>query len=191
MPGLNIAVADKGKLIWEAAGLTGNVIPMPVMGHGMTYVMSGFQGYSIQAIKLSSRGDVSGTDNIVWSVRRGAPYVPSPILSGDRLYMSKGNDAFLSCLNAQTGETIYQDQRLEGLRGIYASPLAANGYLYVVGREGMVMVLKDAATFEAKRGATPFTDKPVAIQSLAPELTGLTGVRVVLLAGRIAERIER
>jgi len=140
--------AATGDLIWEASGLTGNVIPMPVVGHGMVYVMSGFQGNSIQAIKLTSRGDVSETDNIVWSARRSAPYVPSPVLSGERLYMSKTNDAYLSCLNALTGEVYYQDQPLPGLRGIYASPLAANGYLYVVGREGTVMVLKDASKFE-------------------------------------------
>jgi outer membrane protein assembly factor BamB len=140
--------AATGDLIWEAGGLTGNVIPMPVVGHSMVYVMSGFQGNSIQAIKLTSRGDVSETDNIVWSVRRSAPYVPSPVLSGDRLYMSKTNDAYLSCLNALTGEVHYQDQPLPGLRGIYASPLAANGHLYVVGREGTVMVLKDAPKFE-------------------------------------------
>jgi outer membrane protein assembly factor BamB len=51
-------------------------------------------------------------------------------------------------LNALTGEVIYQDQALPGVRSIYASPLAANGHLYIVGREGTVMVLKDAPTFE-------------------------------------------
>jgi outer membrane protein assembly factor BamB len=139
---------ESGELVWEAAGLTGNVIPMPVAGHGMVYVMSGFRGFSIQAIKLSSRGDVSETGSIAWSIRRSAPYVPSPVLSGDRLYMSKSNDAYLSCLNALTGEVLYQDQALPGVRSIYASPLAANGHLYVIGREGTVMVLKDAPTFE-------------------------------------------
>jgi outer membrane protein assembly factor BamB len=137
-----------GEIVWEASGLTENVIPTPVVGHGMVYVMSGFRGNSIQAIKLSSRGDVSETPNVVWSARKSAPYVPSPVLSGDRLYMGKSNDAFLSCLNALTGEVHYQDQRLEGVRGLYASPLAANGHVYVVGREGTVMVLKDAPQFE-------------------------------------------
>jgi outer membrane protein assembly factor BamB len=137
-----------GDVVWEAGGLTPNVIPMPVVGHGMVYVMSGFQGNAIQAIKLSSRGDVTDTPNVVWKVRRSAPYVPSPVLSGDRLYMGKTNDAYLSCLNALTGEVYYQDQPLPGVRGIYASPLAANGLLYVVGREGTVLVLKDSSTFE-------------------------------------------
>jgi outer membrane protein assembly factor BamB len=140
--------AATGEIVWQARGLTGNVIPHPIVGHGMVYVMSGFQGNSIQAIKLSSKGDVSDSDNIVWHVRRSASYAPSALLSGDRLYMAKSNDAYLSCLNALTGEVHYQDQPLPGVRGIYASPLAANGLIYVVGREGTVMVLKDAAKFE-------------------------------------------
>ena len=102
---------------WEAAGLTPNTIPTPVTGHGMVFVMSGFQGNSIQAIKLTARGDVSDTASVVWNVRKSAPYVPSPVLSGERLYMSKTNDAYLSCLNALTGEVHYQDQKLEDLRG--------------------------------------------------------------------------
>jgi len=137
-----------GEVVWEAGGLTPNVIPTPVVGHGMIYVMSGFQGNSIQAIKLTATGDVTGTDQVVWSRRRSAPYVPSPVLSGDRLYMGKSNDAYLSCLNALTGEVHYEDQPLPGVRGIYASPLAANGHLYIVGREGTTLVLKDQPAFE-------------------------------------------
>jgi outer membrane protein assembly factor BamB len=137
-----------GELLWEAAGLTGNVIPMPVTGHGRVYVTSGFRGFSIQAIKLSARGDVSETDNIVWSVRHSAPYVPSPVLSGDRLFTIKSNDAFLSCLDAHTGKFHFQDQRLTGLRTIYSSPIAANGHLYVMDREGTTVVVKDAPNFE-------------------------------------------
>lgn len=140
--------AKTGELLWEAAGLTGNVIPMPVTGHGLVYVMSGFRGYSIQAIKLSSRGDVTDTDNIVWSRKRAAPYVPSPVLSGERLYMIKSNEPFLTCLNALTGEPHYEDQRLEGARTIYSSPLAANGHIYLASREGTVLVIKDSPTYE-------------------------------------------
>ena len=139
---------DTGEVVWEATGLTENVIPTPVVGHGMVYVMSGYRGNSIQAIKLTARGDVSDSASIVWNVRKSAPYVPSPVLSGERLYMGKSNDAYLSCLNALTGEVHYQDQRLEGVRGIYASPIAANGHVYIVGREGTVLVIKDAPQFE-------------------------------------------
>lgn len=138
-----------GEIVWEAGGMTANVIPTGVIGHGNVYLTSGYQGRAIQAIKLTSRGDVSGTDNIVWSSKtQSTPYVPSPVLSGDRIYITKSNDAFISCLNALTGAVHYEDQPLPGMRGIYASPVAANGHLYVVGRDGTVIVLKDAPTFE-------------------------------------------
>ena len=152
LPGTNrtrsYAVAT-GELIWEASGLGTNVIPMPVTGHGLVYVMSGFQGYFIQAIKLTARGDVSASPDIVWQQKKGTPYVASPVLSGDRIFVTKGTESYLSCLNALTGEFHFSDQQLEGMRGgIYASPLATNGLLYVVGREGLVLVLKDATKFE-------------------------------------------
>lgn len=140
--------AETGDIIWEASGLTSNVIPMPVVGHGNVYVTSGYQGNSVQAIKLSSKGDVTDTDDVVWKVRESGSYVASPVLSGERLYVTKSYDNILSCMNALTGEYHYQDERLQALRGIYASPLAANGYLYVAGREGTTLVLKDSDELE-------------------------------------------
>jgi outer membrane protein assembly factor BamB len=140
--------SESGDLIWEASGLTSNVIPMPVVGHGNVYVASGYQGNSVQAIKLSSRGDVTDTDGVIWRVRQSAPYVASPVLSGNRLYVTKSTDAFISSLDALTGEYFYRDEKLDDLRGIYGSPLAANGHLYVVGREGTTVVLMDSEKFE-------------------------------------------
>lgn len=137
-----------GEVIWEAGGLTDNVIPTPVTGHGLVYLTSGFRGNSVQAVKLTARGDVTDTDNIVWSLRKSTPYVPSPTLSGDRLYFTKSNDAYLTCVNALTGEIHYQDQPLPGVRGIYASPIAANGFVYIIGREGTSLVIKDTPKFE-------------------------------------------
>jgi outer membrane protein assembly factor BamB len=124
------------------------VIPTPVIGHGMVYLASGFRGNAIQAVKLTARGDVTDTPAVVWSLRKSAPYVPSPVLSGERLYVGKSNDAFLSCLNALTGEVHYQDQRLEGVRGLYASPVAARGHVFIVGREGTTLVIRDDPRYE-------------------------------------------
>lgn len=148
-----------GDIVWEASGLTSNVIPTPVVGNGLVYVASGYQGRSVQAIKLSSKGDVSGTDNIVWSAAHSAPYVASPVLSNNRLYMNKGNDAYLTCFDALTGEVIYQDESLEGIRGIYASPIAVNGHIYIVGKEGSTVVIKDSETFEIV--STNTLDEPI------------------------------
>ena len=141
--------AVSGEVIWESSGLTQNVIPTPVIGHGLVFVMSGYRGTALQAIKLNAaKGDITDGKAIAWSYDRSTPYVPSPVLSGDRLFFHKSNSAYLSCLNAKSGKPIYLDERLEGIRGIYASPLAANGYLYVVGRDGTSLVIKDSDKLE-------------------------------------------
>ncbi|MFL3656748.1 MAG: PQQ-binding-like beta-propeller repeat protein [Opitutales bacterium] len=139
---------QNGQLIWEAAGLTANIIPTPVVDDEFVYVVSGYKGRSVQAIDLGSKGDVTDSASIAWSALHSAPYVASPVLSGNRLFMNKGNDAYLTCFNAQTGEVFFQNEALEGIRGIYASPISANGHLYVLGKEGVSLVLKDSETFE-------------------------------------------
>ena len=57
----------------------------------MVYFMSGYEGYALLALPLSATGDISGSDAIVWSSRRGTPYVPSPLLYDDMLYFSQSN----------------------------------------------------------------------------------------------------
>jgi outer membrane protein assembly factor BamB len=135
---------ESGEVVWEASGQTANMIPTPVVGHGLVFLASGFRGNALQAIKLTAKGDVSGTGAIVWRHDRGTPYVPSTLLSGERLYFLKGNDAMISCFAAPTGKAHYEEERLEGLRGVYASPVGANGYVYILGRQGASVVIKDS-----------------------------------------------
>jgi outer membrane protein assembly factor BamB len=137
-----------GKEIWSAGPLGGNVIPTPVAGHGMVYSMSGYTGPTLLAIKLGRTGDLSGSDAIAWSRNRDTPYVPSPLLYGDRLYFSKGTEAILSIFNAKTGQPSVEAQRLEGVRGMYASPVGAAGRVYILGRDGGALVLKDSDKVE-------------------------------------------
>ncbi len=137
-----------GKQLWECGGMTGNVIPTPVSDFGMVYAISGFRGASLLAIKLGKTGDLTDTDAIAWKHAKATPYVPSPLLYGDKIYFYSGNNAILSCLNAKTGEALFTEQRLEGLSGIYASPVGASGRIYLAGRNGTSVVLKQSDKFE-------------------------------------------
>jgi outer membrane protein assembly factor BamB len=133
---------ESGELLWECGGQTSNVIPTAVTGFGRVYVTSGFRGSALQAIELDRRGDLTRTDAIAWSLGRATPYVPSPLLDGHRLYFFSGNRAILSCHDAKSGEAIFETQRIEALDGIYASPVAAAGRIYIAGRNGKAVVLK-------------------------------------------------
>lgn len=131
-----------GKQIWEAPGLTQNSIPSPVAGHGMVYATAGFRGNALYAIRLGRSGDLTGTDAIAWSGTRGTPYVPSPLLYGERLYLFSGNNAILSCFDAKTGKPLIETERIDDIDGVYASPVGAAGRVYLLGRNGVAVVIK-------------------------------------------------
>jgi outer membrane protein assembly factor BamB len=137
-----------GEVIWEHEGLTTNAIPSPVMKDGIVIATSGFQGNKLFAIRLGRTGDLTGSDAIVWRLDRDTPYVPSPLLSGNRLYFFKSNNGILSCLDVETGKPHFSAERIEGLQSAYASPVAAAGRVYLVGRDGTTVVIKDADKLE-------------------------------------------
>ncbi|MFM7213676.1 MAG: PQQ-binding-like beta-propeller repeat protein [Verrucomicrobiota bacterium] len=137
-----------GSLLWECSGQTANAIPTPVADQGSVIVMSGFRGSALQVIRLGGSGDLRGTDAIVWSHNKGTPYVPSPLLYGGRLYFLSGNTAMLSIFDARTGKPEVEMERLNGLTGVYASPVGAAGRVYLAGREGGVVVLKEGPKVE-------------------------------------------
>jgi outer membrane protein assembly factor BamB len=139
-----------GTLLWEAAGMTGNVVPSPVAHAGIVYCMSGFRGSSLMAIRLAqAKGDVNSTPQaIAWSAKRNTPYVPSPLLCEGLLYYGRANAGALTCADAATGKVHYGSQRLEGIRTLYASPVAAAGRVYVTGREGLTFVVEHGPEFK-------------------------------------------
>lgn len=139
---------NNGDIIWQCGGQTRNVIPSPVTGFGMVYCTSGFRGSSLQAIELGHMGDLTDTDAVKWHVKEATPYVPSPLLYSEKLYVCSVNQGVISCYNAKTGEAYFSKERLEEINMIYASPAGAGGRVYVVGRNGVTYVLKASEKFE-------------------------------------------
>jgi len=139
---------DSGRVLWQAPGLTQNVIPSPVSGDGLVYLTSGFRGNALFAVRLSAaEGDLSGEPGIAWRYDQDTPYVPSPLLYAGGLYFLKSNSAILTRLDASTGERDFTG-RIEGLENVYASPVGAGGRVYVVSREGKAAVLGAGRTLE-------------------------------------------
>jgi outer membrane protein assembly factor BamB len=138
---------ETGKVIWEAAGLGSNVIPAPVIQNDVVYVMSGHRNPKLMAIKLGREGDLTGTDAIVWSQTRGTSYTASPVLHENKFY-ALTDTAMLSCFNATTGEPYYHQQRLPEPDSFKASPVGADGKLYLASESGVVTVIKMGEKFE-------------------------------------------
>lgn len=137
-----------GEMIWQCGGMTTNVIPTPAVAQGMAYFASGFRGASVVAIKLAgASGDLTGTGAVAWTYRKNAPYVPSPLVHRGNVYMLKINEHAVTCLDAATGAVKYGPAQLEGLKGVYASPVGAGDRIYITGRNGVTSVLKAGDKF--------------------------------------------
>jgi outer membrane protein assembly factor BamB len=126
-----------------------NAIPSPVYHDGLVILMSGFRGNDLKAVRVAdARGNIDGTDALVWTFDRDTPYVPSPVLTDGILYFLKSNSGILSAFDASTGVPHYQNQRLEHVPNVFASPVAAGGRVYVPGREGTTAVIRSGPRFE-------------------------------------------
>ncbi|MHC4778273.1 MAG: PQQ-binding-like beta-propeller repeat protein [Planctomycetota bacterium] len=130
-----------GELIWETSGMTANAIPVPMVANGVAYLMSGFRGAALMAIKLpESKGDMFTRENVLWSLDKNTPYTPSGCLHERYLYFLRSNNAVLSCHDVKTGKAHYSGERFQDMGMIYSSIVAAKDLVYVVARNGKTMV---------------------------------------------------
>ena len=139
---------DTGEVIWYCDGQTVNAIPTPVTDGERVVVTSGYRGQACVALSLAGKGDLRESEGaIAWSHTNGTPYVPSPLLTGGRIYMTSGLSGMLTCLDLASGEVLLDRERLD-LGNIYSSPIAANGHIYIVDRDGTTVVLKHSDELE-------------------------------------------
>jgi outer membrane protein assembly factor BamB len=137
-----------GKVLWECGGMTVNAIPSPVAADGVVYCVSGYKGSAACAIPLDAKGDITDTAKVLWRYTKGTPYVPTPLLVGNRLYFTQANSALLTVLDTKSGKAILDQERLPSQTSFYSSPVAAAGRIYLVDQQGMTLVLKQSDKFE-------------------------------------------
>jgi outer membrane protein assembly factor BamB len=175
---------ENGDLIWECSGLTGNVIPNAVFDDGILYVMSGYSGNALLAIRIGdAKGDISGTKAIVWSANVNTPYVPSPLLINKRIYFLRQNSGALSCLDAATGKAWYAIKMLANLGVVYNSPVYADGRIYQLGGTGITYTLKDGPELEII-SANKLDDSFTASPAIAGDEIFLRGLKYVYCIAR-------
>jgi outer membrane protein assembly factor BamB len=137
-----------GELIWSCGGMTVNAIPSLVKFGDAAICVSGYRGAAAISIPLSSKGDLGDKGPVNWRYAAGTPYVPSPVLVGDKLYFTNANDPLLTVLDAKTGKPVLEKERLPQLKSFYASPVTAAGRVYFTDRSGTTVVIKAGDSLE-------------------------------------------
>ena len=141
-----------GKELWRFADNDTEVkMQAPLVAHDLIYITGGYPpGRKMYAFRPGAVGDISlkpGEDKnafLAWTTSKGSPYTPTPIIYGSELYVLADNGV-LSAYDAKTGENIYQ-QRLP--TSFSASPVAADGKLYLSSEDGDVFVVKTGRQYE-------------------------------------------
>ena len=142
-----------GKELWKYSGNSEIAIPTPIVGPGFVVITNGYRGVQpIFAIKPGASGDITLKDNattsdfVSWSTKRGGPYIPTPLIYGDQLYVL--NNGVLTAYKVTTGQQLYQ-KRLGGTGGAFsASPVAADGKIYCASEDGDIFVIKAGPEYE-------------------------------------------
>ena len=184
-----------GKELWSLAGMSSITIATPYAADGVLYVSSGYvmdKKRPIYAIKPGASGDISLADGqtanafVAWSQPLAAPYNPSTIVYGDRLYVLYDRAQF-SCYDAKTGAVLYEREKFPGGGGFTSSPWAYNGKIFCLNEDGVTYVVKAGDHFEIA-GQNKFQDDDMGMATPAiagDRLVVRTATRVYCVKGRV------
>jgi len=137
-----------GEELWHVVheGVGKDSASRPIYANGLVYFTEGASNYLV-AVRPSGSGGVTDT-HVVWGTGDRAPYMSSPVVVGDLLFMVADKGASITCLDANTGERIWRD-RAPGGGTHWASPLYADGKIYFASKKGTVSVISAAREFKA------------------------------------------
>lgn len=137
-----------GKELWRAKGLNPEnapfyrIVASPIVYDGVIYAPTRVK--PLLAFRAGGRGDVT-TSHLLWSTDNG-PDVPTPVTDGKYFYIVN-DKGIVYCYDAKTGKEVYGQQRLKP--GTYsASPVLADGKIYVTNEDGLTSIFKAGPTFE-------------------------------------------
>ncbi|HXI89581.1 MAG TPA: PQQ-binding-like beta-propeller repeat protein [Blastocatellia bacterium] len=144
-----------GRELWRFANSDLIVqVPSPFIADDLIYLTGGWPGgRPIKVLKPGASGDISIKDEqrsgpyLAWYAERGGPYVPTPIVYGDYLYVC-GDRGVLTCFNAKTGAQLYQQRINNQSIGFSASPVAGDGKIFLASEDGDVYVIKAGPVYE-------------------------------------------
>jgi len=177
-----------GKELWRLGPNSEVATPTPIFAHDLIYVTTGYRIIQpIYVIKPGAAGDISLKDGkessefIAWSKTRGGPYMPTPVIYGDLLYIVS-NQGVLTTYQAKTGERVYQE-RLGGKGGAFtASPVASDGKIYLSSEDGDIFVVKAGPKYELL-ATNPVGQVMMATPAISDGLVIVRGVSHVFAFG--------
>jgi outer membrane protein assembly factor BamB len=143
-----------GRELWRLGGSSKITAPSPIFAAGLHVIASGrAPERPIFAVKPGGRGDLTlpkdqtASAQVAWSKTGRGSYMPTPLFLGGQLYVLANNGVF-DAYDPATGQEIYR-QRLPLVgSGFSASPVAADGKIYLANEDGEILVVEAGPAFK-------------------------------------------
>ncbi len=133
---------DTGEELWKIRHYGWSMVARPLFGHGLVFIVVDFDRSQLWALRPDGQGDVTDS-HVAWKLEKGVPSTPSLLLIDDLLYMITDQGVAL-CVEAKTGEVVWRER----IGGNYsASPIYADGRIYLASHQGVVTVLEPGREF--------------------------------------------
>ncbi len=181
--------ADTGEELWRLGGSSQITAPTPVFSGDFIVVGSGRRPEApLFVIRAGARGDITlaggQTSNryVAWSRQQRGPYMPTPIIYRDLLYVL-ANQGIFDCYELASGKEIYRKRIMHPGGGFSASPVAADGYLYLCGEDGDVFVVKSGPSFELL-ATNPMGERLMATPALSRGTVFIRGEKHLFAIGK-------
>ena len=137
---------ENGSVIWNCGGLSNNVCATPIYSDGIILAGSSYDTRNFMAIRVDgAKGDITGTDKVLWSTSQGPPYVPSPLAYDGAVYFLRHYQGVIRRMQIDNGANVPGAFRLPSIRDVYSSPVAAAKRVYVTDLQGTTMVMDSTA----------------------------------------------
>ena len=136
-----------GEEFWRMDGLHSNSIHRPLVHGDMAIITAGYPTKIMKAVRLGGSGDLTGTDRLVWTYNKGTAYVASS-LAYDGIVYALADNGVVTALDADTGEVVYEGGRPPVPQRFFASPIAYDGKILLVGEDGEIFVVRAGREFE-------------------------------------------
>jgi outer membrane protein assembly factor BamB len=145
---------ETGKELWRLGGSSKITAPTPVFSGELIVIASGRRPeMPIFVVRAGASGDITLKPNetankyVAWSRQKSGPYMPTPLIYQNHLYILR-NQGILACYELATGEEKYVERIPHQGSGFSASPVAADGKIYLPSEDGDIFMVKAGPRFE-------------------------------------------
>ena len=139
---------ETGKELWRLGGSSQITAPTPIFTPDAIIFTSGRRPVApILVVKPGALGDITDTASVLWHKVQRGPYMPTPLVYGDQLYVL-GNAGIFDSYDYRTGDEVYRSRLLHKGSGFSASPVASDGRIFASSEDGDIFVVKAGPAFE-------------------------------------------